>query len=241
MPILKKEVMQLITSKQNAKFKYWMKLKTKKYRDEFSRFLVFGKHQIEKAQQASLIEEVVTSNEKIDGTLIDVSLMKDLQFTETYIDTFAVCKFNTIKIKSSRILFLDDIQDPDNLGALIRSAAAFGFHHVVSSHKSADFYNEKTIRAAKGSIFDVELSRGPLTEYIEKYKALGYIMIGADAHGSKEDVTYEKLGLILGNEGHGLSHEVKALCDGFYTIETQKVESLNVSVAGGILMHLWRL
>ena len=218
-----------------------MKLKTKKYRDEFSRFLVFGDHQIEKAQQASLIEEIVTSNENVMGTLINMTLMKDLQLAETYFDTFAVCKFNTLKIKSSRILFLDDIQDPDNLGALIRSAAAFGFHHVIASHKSADFYNEKTIRAAKGSIFDVELTRGPIKEYIEEYKALGFIMIGADAHGSNTWVSYEKLGLILGNEGHGLSAEVKALCDLFYTIQTEKVESLNVSVAGGILMHQWRL
>ena len=70
----------------------------------FLDFLVFGNHQIEKAQQASLIEEVVTSNEKIDGTLIDVSLMKDLQFTETFIDTFAVCKFNTIKINQFKNL-----------------------------------------------------------------------------------------------------------------------------------------
>lgn len=237
----KKEVIVMITSKQNSKFKVWMKLKTKKYRDEYARFLVFGNHQIQKAKEAQLIEEIVTSNEHVDGTLIDISLMKELQMAETFFDTFAVCKFNHKKVNSSRILFLDDIQDPDNLGALIRSAAAFGFHQVVASHKSADFYNEKTIRAAKGSIFDVELKRGPLKDFIETYRALGYIIIGADAHANNQDIASEKLGLVLGNEGHGLSDEVKGLCDGFYTIQTQSVESLNVSVAGGILMHQWRV
>jgi len=234
-------VIDVMTSKQNAKFKYWMKLKTKKYRDEFSRFLVFGDHQIEKAKQALLIEEIVTSNPQVQGTLIDLSLMKELQLTETLIDTFAVCKFNTLKIQSKRVLFLDDIQDPDNLGALIRSAAAFGFHQVIASHKSADFYNEKTIRAAKGSIFDVELIRGPILEMIASYKNKGYIIIGADAHGENQEIKNDKLGLVLGNEGHGLSDETKKLCDGFYTIQTQKVESLNVSVAGGILMYQWRV
>lgn len=237
----KKEVTILITSKQNSKFKYWMKLKIKKYRDEYRQFLVFGEHQIEKAKQSGLIEEMVTSNENVTGTLISIDLMKDLQLAETFFDTLAVCKFNDQKMKSSRVLFLDDIQDPDNLGALIRSAAAFGFHQVITSHKSADFYNEKTIRAAKGSIFDVELSRGPIVDYIKQYKALGFKIIGADAHGTKQHISYDQLGLVLGNEGHGLSSEVKALCDAFYTIDTMKVESLNVSVAGGILMHQWRV
>lgn len=231
----------MITSKQNAKFKYWMKLKTKKYRDQFGQFLVFGKHQIEKAEAAGVLEEIITSNPKNNGTLIDVVLMKELQMAETYFDTCAVCRVEMKEVQTSRVLILDDIQDPDNLGALLRSAAAFGFTKVFASHKSADFYNEKTIRAAKGSIFDISLSRGPILPVIKDLKAQGYAIIGADAHGNSSKFNPNKVALILGNEGHGISPDIQAQCDQMITIETKRVESLNVSVAGGILMHQWRV
>ncbi len=230
----------MITSKQNPSFKLWMKLKTKKYRDQTGLFLVFGDHQIEKAHQYGAIKEIVTANLNSLGTKLDPSLMKEIVMTETYVDTFAVCEMKQAERDTRRILFLDDIQDPDNLGALLRSAAAFGFLKVIISHRSADFYNEKTIRAAKGAIFDLELIRGSLSEQMSIYKRLGYRMIGADAHGQTSPIQSDKLGLVLGNEGHGLSQSVIDCCDGFVRIETSHVESLNVSVAGGILMHQWR-
>lgn len=230
----------MITSKQNPKFKYWLKLKMKKYRDEYERFLVYGDHQIEKARETNKIEEIITSNALIEGTLIDVKLMNELQQAETFFETLAVCKIENKSIDSNKVLLLDDIQDPDNLGALIRSAAAFGFIKIIASHKSADFYNEKTIRASKGSLFDVELIRGPLIPKINDLKSLGYKVIGANAHGKTSFDQGKKIALVLGNEGHGISQDVQDLCDGFVTIKTNRVESLNVSVAGGILMHAWR-
>jgi len=232
----------LIESKQNKQFKLWVKLKTKKYRDMHDMFLVYGKHLIDKAKEKDALIDIMTSNPEKEGILISEDLMKDLQQTPSWIDEIGLCKKVNNPIKSNRVLCLDDVQDPDNVGALIRSAAAFGFTHIILSHQSADLYNEKTIRASKGSIFDCYIERKPLSQAIVELKDLGYQLIAADAHESKGlEKNVEKIALFLGNEGHGLSDEVKENVNQFVTIDTQNVESLNVSVAGAIIMYLWRI
>ena len=212
----------------------------KKYRDMHGLFLVYGNQMIDIAKKHQVLVEVITSNQYIEGTLYHEDLFKELQQTETYIDTIGVCKKIEKSFSSNQILLLDDVQNPDNLGALIRSATAFGFTHIIISLQSADIYNEKTIRASKGAIFDVRIDRKPLFEAIVKLKEEGYHIICSDAHGNQEFKKHPKIGLILGNEGHGVSEHIKSLSDDFVTIKTDLVESLNVSVAGGILMYEWR-
>lgn len=212
----------------------------KKYRDAHDLFLVYGKHIIDIAKEQNNIVEIITSNPNLEGTLYDESLLKELQQTETFIDQIAVCKKIHLDIKSNRVLILDDIQNPDNFGALIRSAAAFGFTHIIISLQSADLYNEKTIRASKGAIFYVNVERKPLDEAIIDLKNQGFKILCSSLNGSKNIIKNDRIALVLGNEGHGVSKEIEALSDDFITIETTHVESLNVSVAGGILMHEWR-
>ncbi len=228
----------MIVSKDNKQFKLWKKLKTKKFRDLTKSFLVYGDHLIAQAKKHHTIIEMITSNPDKEGILIDSELMLELNYTETPFDSIAVCKVSEDKIESSHILALDDVQDPANMGALIRSASAFGYMHILISNKSADVYNEKTIRASQGAIFDVTHERGNLVELIEKYKVLGYHVMAADAHETKKSmITLDKIVLVLGNEGAGISTEVKSLSDQLITIKTINVESLNVAVAGSILMY----
>jgi RNA methyltransferase, TrmH family len=230
----------MMISKQNKNFKLWKSLMLKKYRDVHGLFLIYGSHQIEKAKQAQAIQEIITSDPNLEGTLIDTSLMDELQQAETSFNQIAVCKkTNPIQI-SNKILMLDDVQDPDNVGALIRSASAFGFMHIILSNRSADLYNEKTIRASKGSIFDVYVERRPLELAIKELKEKNYTIVYADAHEQGQIHQKDQVVLILGNEGHGVSKEIKMLADASLTIPTKHVESLNVSVAGGILMYEWR-
>ncbi len=231
----------MITSKQNKTYKLYLSLKLKKYRDQHGMFLVYGPHLIEAAKKQGSIHEILTSNPNHEGTLYDPVLFAEFQQTETSFDQIAVCKkLETIR-SSNRILVLDDVQDPDNVGALIRSAAAFGFLHIIFSPHCADLYNEKTIRASKGSIFDVYVERKPLKDELIKLKTQGYKIYYADAHDEGKIVSSEKMVLILGNEGHGIHQELKHLCDQAVHIETGRVESLNVSVAGAIIMHEWRI
>ncbi len=205
-------------------------------------FLVYGEHLIDKAKEKNVLIDIITSNPDKEGILISEDMMKDLQQTPSWIDTIGLCKKENIEKRSNRILCLDDVQDPDNVGALIRSASAFGFTHIIFSQHSADLYNEKTIRASKGALFDCYIERKPLYEAIKELKNNGYKIVAADAHEcGKLSKDNEKIALVLGNEGHGLSDGTKVLVDQFVTIETQNVESLNVSVAGAIIMYVWRM
>lgn len=230
----------LITSKQNSSFKLWVKLKQKKYRDQNGMFLVYGKHLIEQAKKHGAIIDILTSDPNQEGIQLPIDLMNELQQAETNFDQIGVCKKTNPKLHSDKILILDDVQDPDNVGALIRSASAFGFIHVIVSLKTADIYNEKVIRASKGALFDVFVERRPLNVALLELKQMGYQLIYADAHDSGTLRKQKKTALVMGNEGHGVSVENKNLCERAVSIPTQNVESLNVSVAGGILMYEWR-
>lgn len=229
----------MITSKENEQFKFWNKLKLKKYRDEYGLFLVYGKHLIEEAKKANAIREVITTDEKIDGFLISDSLMKLLSPTETAYDVCAVCYKKKKEVKSNRVLLLEDVQDPDNVGALLRSALAFGFRKVIFSLHTADLYNEKVVRASKGALFHLDVDRMDAIQAVKHYKELGYKVCATNV--SKGDYSFndQKVVLILGNEGKGVSQTLLNLSDEIISIKTQTVESLNVSVAGAILMYEW--
>src|SRR5690554_2386639 len=230
----------MIESKDNKKFKSWMKLKTKKYRDQTKTFIVYGQTFVDLAQKKGVVEEVVTINPEISGTLISEALMNALKVTETSYDVFAVCKQQNQQIKSDNILVLDDVQNPDNVGAILRSALAFGFLHVVFSNHTADLYHDKTIRASGGALFDLYIERCDIHQFMQTKKINGYQIFGADAHQSKLKPKVDKpFILVLGNEGQGLSEQTKALLDGKVNIKTKHVESLNVAVAGSILMYEW--
>ncbi|MFA5560397.1 MAG: RNA methyltransferase [Acholeplasmataceae bacterium] len=230
----------MIESKQNNKFKLWQKLKLKKHRDEHNAFLVYGDHLIEQAKKKRAIIELITTNPKIEGTLISKPLMNLLSQTETPFESMAICKKINQPIKSNKVLLLDNVQDPDNVGSLIRSAVAFGFRHIILGLQSADLYNEKTIRASQGLIFEVFVERRPLEEAILKLKKDGYSIVCADAHEKETSAEVKKIGLVLGNEGAGVQPKIKDLSDFFVRIETENVESLNVNAAGAILMYNWR-
>src|SRR5690606_21107728 len=132
-----------------------------------------------------IVEEVVTTNANINGTLISQKLMDELKVTETSYDVFAVCNKFDNNLSSNQILVLDDVQNPDNVGALLRSALAFGFMHVVFSNHTADLYNDKTIRASGGALFDLYIQRCDIHEFMQTKKQAGYQVFGADAHQSK--------------------------------------------------------
>ena len=230
----------MITSKQNPSFKTWMKLKQKKYRDQLGLFLVYGDHLVDEAKKHHCIKEIITINKEIEGTLVSEELMSLLSQTETTFEVMAVVfKKNEIK-KSHRVLILEDVRDPDNVGALLRSALAFGFYHVILSPKSADFYNEKVIRASQGALFGIYMERKPIHQAVKDLKAKDFTIFYADAHKGHSKKQAQRIAIILGHEGKGVSQEIKNLSDDSLHIETRHVESLNVSVAGAILMHEWR-
>lgn len=228
----------MIISKDNLKIKHLIKLKQKKYQTEFDEFLVFGEHLIEEANKYNLIKEIYTTNNQKSGNLISKEIMKQISFTESPSERVAVVKKSVLNIKSDKILILEDVQDPNNVGALLRSASAFGFKEVYLSEKSADIYNDKVIRASQGSIFQLKIERLNVIEKIKELKVKGFNIYVTLLNGDESISFDEKAVLVLGNEGSGVSSEVIALADKKITIKTSTVESLNVVVAGSILMYL---
>lgn len=229
----------MITSLANQQIKALFKLKLKKYRDQSGLFLVFGDHLIAAAKENNLIESIYTTNHEKEGILIDKEIMIKLKETKTPFETVAVVRKPSIKPKSDQVLVLADVQDPANVGALIRTAVAFNFTTIIASLKSGDFYNEKTIRASQGALFYANLLRTDLKKELQVLKKEEYFLLAADIDGEEfnNDAKIKiKKALILGNEGEGIKKEVLAMADLVVKLKINKIESLNVGHAGAILM-----
>lgn len=227
----------MIKSKDSKQIKHLKKLKMKKYRDLHEEFIVFGDHLITEAIKSNSVAELYTSNPNKEGILISEQLMKELNETVTAFDQLALVKKTRKTIESDKILVLEDVQDPDNVGALLRSALAFGFNKVILSNKSADIYNDKTIRSSQGALFHLDIERTDVISALKDLKNKDYKVITTMLNGSSEFPMASKIALVMGNEGSGISSEVELLSDFKLTIKTSGVESLNVLVAGSILMY----
>lgn len=141
--------------------------------------------------------------------------------------------------KGGRYLLLDGLQDPGNIGTMLRTCDAFGFSGVILSPDSADLYSPKTIRSAMGSLFRIPAVRMPLPEAIWAMKARGYRVYAAVPDESAVPVTALSLGantaVIIGNEGNGISDEVYRAADQKLYIPIENAESLNASAAAAVI------
>lgn len=232
-----------ITSRQNPKIKRYLKLFMKKYRDLEGLYIAYGNDFLIEAEKYGVVEDILSSNESDNPTLLlDKKIIKEFQKTETLIEPVIICRKSPIKtLLSNKVLAFDDIQDARNAGALLRSALAFGFNTVIFSKKSVDIYNEKTVRVSKAAMFGLNLIQTNLKEMLLNLKTQGYKVIGADSNSNNHSIEkFEKVVIVMGNEGNGLSDDIKNILDYSYSIDTKNVESLNVSVAGSIIMYEWR-
>lgn len=239
-----------ITSLTNERIKTWTKLHQTKYRRETGQFLIEGQHLIEEAQQAGLIETLIgvkgVPHRFECETMVEVSpeIMRKLCVTESNSDFVAVCS-NWLPPKTwgERVLLLDTLQDPGNVGTIIRTAHSFGFDSVVVSENSVDLTNEKVIRASQGAIFHIPVLQVDLGETIQNLKSRGIPVIGTGLQGASDlhSLPLSKtVAFVLGNEGQGIRPEILALCDTVVKIEMSTFESLNVAVAAGILCYRFR-
>lgn len=145
---------------------------------------------------------------------------------------------------SGLLLILDRLQDPGNLGTIIRTADAVGAAGLILLTPAADFTDPKAIRASMGSIFNLPLVEHANAEIVFQHlQAGGFVPLGADAH--KGDLWTETAwpaacALVLGNEARGLSDDVQAHIHTWTHLPVHgQADSLNVSVAAGVLMYAW--
>lgn len=236
----------IITSLNNPTIKEISKLKNKKYRDLTNTYLVEGDHLVEEAYKNNLLIKIILledtiCNYDIEKIYVTKEVMKKLTELDTPNKIIGIVKKNTPLAIGNKILILDNIQDPGNLGTIIRSSVAFDIDTIVLSPNTVDIYNPKVIRSTQGMIFYTNIITLELKEFINEIKTKNYTIFGTNVRNGKniKEITLpEKFALVLGNEGQGVSKEIESLCDdNIYIKMSSKCESLNVSVATSILLY----
>ncbi|MDU2537681.1 TrmH family RNA methyltransferase [Streptococcus mitis] len=245
--------MTIITSKANSVVKNAKKLHQKKYRK--SAYLIEGWHLFEEAVQAGVTIEKIFALESYRDQLaafpqtvwVSEDILLDLADSQTPQGIVAVVQkeeVGQVDFSQGKFLFLEDVQDPGNVGTIIRTADAAGFTGVIVSNKSADIYSLKTLRSMQGSHFHLPIYRMSSQALLKETKEAAVPVLATTL--SKDSVDYRELPsienfvLVMGNEGQGISPLMAKSADQLVHISMKgQAESLNVAVAAGILIfHL---
>ncbi|GAY72860.1 TrmH family RNA methyltransferase [Lentilactobacillus kosonis] len=249
--------MEFLTSNQNQRVKDWKKLQTKKQRTRSNAYIIEGWHLIDEAFKSGkqFKEVMVVDPEDLDDLnfnseaevfQITPEIAAHISDTKTPQGIFAVLPLDSYHEDipdqlTGGWLLLDNVQDPGNLGTIIRTADAAGINGVVLGGSSVDIYNPKLIRSMQGSHFHISLYNGNLNEWILAFKQQQVPVFGTELN--EEAKSYKEVGhpedfaLIMGNEGNGMSDETLAQTDqNLYIPMKGNAESLNVAVAAGIVM-----
>lgn len=239
----------MISSVSNEKVKFYKKLREKKYILEEKKYIVEGEHLVMEAYKANILLEVIHTDDyecslDVPSTLVSDRVMESISLLKSVPSVMGVVKLVTNnEIKGNKIVLLDNVQDPGNVGTIIRSALAFNVSTVVLSEDSVSLFNDKMIRSSEGTIFNMNVVRMNLRDAIDIIKKRGIKVYYADMFGniSLDDANIKDYALVLGSEGQGISDYIKGLSDDSIKIPiNNSCESLNVSVCGGIIMYKFR-
>lgn len=230
-----------ITSLQNEKVKYWVNLKNnKKFREKEQKFIIEGEHLINEAKKNNLIEYTISMVDETADYYVTPEVMAKISDQKSVSYNAAVVSFLKEDSINGNIIILDNIQDPGNLGTIIRSAVAFNFNTIILSNDSVDLYNPKVIRATEGMIFNLNILRRDLKEFIPVLKNIGYQVVGTSVSKGSDirSINKDNKAFVIGNEGSGIKSDILALCDELVTIKMNAAcESLNAGIASSIIMY----
>ena len=239
-------IVMLYTSIDNKKIKDIKKLNSKKYRDKTNLFLVEGEHLVLEAYKKGYLKELFLESDTIFPLNVETNYLTNnvinyISELETPQNVIGICNKLKKNEIGNRILILEDIQDPGNLGTIIRSSVAFNIDTIVLSKNCVDLYNSKVVRASQGMLFHINIITEDLFEFLPKLKDLNFKIYGTRVTHGKSIKSIEKnskFAIIMGNEGNGMSDEISELCDEFVYIDMNSAcESLNVGVAASIILY----
>ncbi len=244
--------MEMISSAKNPRVLSWKSLQDRKGREASGAFLVEGLRMVREAlgsglevQAVLLREDYVPSFRIPDG--VPVYMLSEHAFsavtdTRTPQGIAAVLSRRTLPLEGRRLLALDAVQDPGNVGTIIRTADAAGFDGVILGPECADLYSPKVLRSTMGSIFRMRFSFPEnLPAALAGFRSLGYSVLSSQLDGEpffeRKDVS-DAFVLIIGNEGNGISAAVQAEATHRLRLPMRGgAESLNAAVAAGIMMY----
>jgi len=254
--------MQIITSKDNENIKYIKKLKEKKHRDQNGEYIIEGMRLIEEAiNEEAVIKTIVICDECLENSSINQNLLYEIaKYNCIYVDKkiflsltdvvnpqgllAVVSKSNPdkkIDYDEDIIVVLDCVQDPGNLGTILRTIDSIGLKQIILSKGCGDIYNPKVVRSTMGAIFRVKVIESEnIIENIGELKKNKFEILATSLEDSKSiyDIDYNKKVIVIGNEGKGVSKEVLEKADQKIKIPMLgKTESLNASVATGIVLY----
>ena len=238
----------LITSLDNKKIKKYYGLKDSKNRAKEKSFLIEGMHLCQEAYKHHLLVDILVLNgEELsfsynqEITYVTENILKKLSSLTNYSKVIGICKMTDNKeITGKHVLLLDNIQDPGNIGTIIRTSKAFDVDTIVLSTNSVDIYNDKVLRSTQGMLFHMNILYDNLEDVVLKLKSDGYLILGTDVKNGVDvrEIMVDKYALIMGNEGHWVSEPIKRLCDkNLYIKMHHDCESLTVAVATSILLY----
>ena len=247
--------MEIIRSHQNAMVKNYQKLQTSKGRKKAEAYMIEGEHLVEEAIQSNiLIQRLVVSEDTIHlyekwtesypTMIVSKEVFEKLSMTQTNQGILAIVpleKKPLVEVPQGRYLLADAVQDPGNLGTIIRTADAFNFDCIILGKGTTSLYGQKVIRSTQGSNFHIDcFDNIDLVELIDEMHEFNIFAtsLKADKYIEQLDNITGKVAVVFGNEGAGVSEEILSKVNNLFKISMPgRAESLNVSIAAGIVMH----
>ena len=244
--------MEQISSLKNPRVAAWRSLQVRKGRREHDAFLVEGARMVREALASDFEVRALLVREGFDPSFplpagvpawsLPDHVFASVSDTRTPQGIAAVLSRRVLPLSGSRFVALDTVQDPGNVGTIIRTADAAGLDGVILSPDCADLFSPKVLRSTMGSVFRLGFSfPASLPDALEQLKKDGYSVLSSQLDGSpfydRKDVSSSFV-LVIGNEGNGVSDAVKAAATHHLCLPMRGgAESLNAAVAAGIMMY----
>lgn len=254
--------MQTITSKDNELIKHIRKLKDKKYRDESNEYVVEGVKLVEEAvkenakiKQIIVCEDTTRTYEIPTHIMLEIAKYECISVSDKIFNIItqvtnpqgimAIIEKNAqdaqIDYSQDIIVVLDDVQDPGNLGTILRTVDSIGLNQIIVSKGTADAFNSKVVRSTMGAIFRIKIIEVEnLAQAIKKMRKHHFklMVTSLQTKNSIYDIDFNKKIIVIGNEANGVSKEIQDMADEKAKIPMLgRTESLNASVAAGVVMY----
>lgn len=254
--------MQTITSKDNELIKHIRKLKDKKYRDESNEYVVEGVKLVEEAvkenakiKQIIVCEDTTRTYEIPTHIMLEIAKYECISVSDKIFNIItqvtnpqgimAIIEKNAQNAKidytQDIIVVLDDVQDPGNLGTILRTVDSIGLNQIIVSKGTADAFNSKVVRSTMGAIFRIKIIEVEnLAQAIKEMRKHHFklMVTSLQTKNSVYDIDFYKKIIVIGNEANGVSKEIQDMADEKAKIPMLgRTESLNASVAAGVVMY----